>query len=84
MQNLLCRGNTKSVLRKSNSAEAGRGVFLPSEPGTGVFLPKTLAQSDTTEAMNTDVTCSESDGDSNESTSDCVMVEEKRLFKRGM
>ena len=73
----------KSTLQKSNSTDSGTGVFLPAEPGTGVFLPKIQASADNLEGMNAENTCSESDGDSNDSTSDCLMVEEKRLFKRG-
>ena len=72
------------MLRKANSVESGTGVFLPSDPGTGVFLPKTQASADQLEAMNGEMICCESDGDSNDSNSDCVLVEEKPVFKRGI
>lgn len=70
-----------SHLKKSGSLEPGPAA--PSEAGTGVFLPKSQASDDTAiEPMATEMPCSESDGDSNISASECIVLEERQI-RRG-
>ena len=79
-----CRCNTSKKLKKTHSMDAGTGVYLPSESGTGVFLPKSQSLEDNTESTTAETPCSESDGDSNESASDCINLEERRPPKKGL